>query len=310
MTSYLLISVIIPVYNRKVELKRAIGSILDQTYQAFEILVVDDFSEEDIQSVIKEFNDERIKYFRLPEKGNANVARNLGMKKSIGSYIAFLDSDDEFLPNHLQRRIEKIEEWGCDGIYGSAYINDGKRDRIKLTSELYAGTNITEFFLNNCFSQTDSLFFKSASIKNIFWDKCLERFQDIDFKISAAERCILKADFKPTTRIHWHKGVPPRILDYMEYEKFYKKHRKSISDREFAIHCFGMFQVSKKVNSDTASKYKKECQKYVNYYNLFQYILLYPGISRLKRYFVYFEFSFLNLYHIFNFHIKNFLKKH
>jgi glycosyltransferase involved in cell wall biosynthesis len=134
-----LVSVVIPTYNRSKELARAIKSVLNQTYQNFEILVVDDGSEENLRVVCDSFNDQRIRFLRNDTHTNANVARNRGIKEAQGEYIAMLDSDDEYLPHHLSRRVEKIKEWDCDGIFGSAYIDNGEEQTLKLSRPVNKG---------------------------------------------------------------------------------------------------------------------------------------------------------------------------
>ena len=129
-----MISIIIPVKNREQELKRAIDSVLKQTVQdSLEIIVVDDKSEMDINSIVGNYNDPRIVCV-LNDKSisNANVCRNLGFKRAKGEYIAMLDSDDEWLPNHLEQKIKFLEENNCEGVFGSYYIDDSveKRDVI------------------------------------------------------------------------------------------------------------------------------------------------------------------------------------
>ena len=101
MKNTLLISIIIPVYNRAHLVPAAIQSVLNQTEINWELIIVDDCSTDNIKGVISEYKDERIKFFRLPlNKGNAG-ARNEGVRNAKGEYIFFLDSDDIMLPNAL-----------------------------------------------------------------------------------------------------------------------------------------------------------------------------------------------------------------
>jgi glycosyltransferase involved in cell wall biosynthesis len=87
-------------------LKRAINSVLAQTYSHFELIISDDASTEDIASVVSDFNDDRIKYIRLPEnKGNA-AARNNGVRAASHTLIAFLDSDDTYEMEYLETMFE------------------------------------------------------------------------------------------------------------------------------------------------------------------------------------------------------------
>ena len=93
-------SVVIPVYNRAAELRPAIASVRAQTFQDFEIVVVDDGSRDNPQEVIESFRDPRIHFIRQPNAGGG-AARNRGIDETRGRFVAFLDSDDVFLPHHL-----------------------------------------------------------------------------------------------------------------------------------------------------------------------------------------------------------------
>lgn len=104
------VSVILPTYNRAEILSRSINSLIQQTYADLEIVVVDDASTDDTESVVKSFNDERINYILHDENRGANVARNTGISQSTGEYIAFQDSDDVWLPQKIQRQIEAFQQ--------------------------------------------------------------------------------------------------------------------------------------------------------------------------------------------------------
>ena len=100
-----LISIIIPTYNREYTLLFSIKSVLNQTYKNFELLVVDDGSEDDTESLVKKISDPRVRYIRHKKKLGANSARNTGIMASKGNYIAFNDSDDEWLPEKLMKQV-------------------------------------------------------------------------------------------------------------------------------------------------------------------------------------------------------------
>lgn len=103
------VSVIITTYNRQETLSRAIQSVLDQTYQDFEIIVVDDASKVSQEEIVSSFNDDRIKFIRHSINKGGSAARNTGIAASLGEYIAFLDSDDQWLPDHLSCQIKSFE---------------------------------------------------------------------------------------------------------------------------------------------------------------------------------------------------------
>ena len=109
-----LVSVILPTYNRARLLRRAVKSVLNQTFEDFELIIVDDGSTDNTESVIRSFNDDRIKYIRHPTRKGASAARNTGIKASRGKYIAFQDSDDEWFPEKLEKQVNAFENARSD----------------------------------------------------------------------------------------------------------------------------------------------------------------------------------------------------
>src|SRR3990167_5700986 len=98
-------SVILPVYNRPQLLMRALESISRQTLQPTEVIVVDDGSDESLESVLQSNKKLPITFFRLSKNSGAGAARNAGIKLAQCQLIAFLDSDDEWLPNKLEKQV-------------------------------------------------------------------------------------------------------------------------------------------------------------------------------------------------------------
>ena len=103
------VSVIIPVFNRPQSVRRAIESVLAQTCQDFEIIVVDDASTDATATVVAAFTDPRIRLIRHERNRGGSAARNTGIQASSAPYVAFLDSDDEWLPNKLERQLAVFE---------------------------------------------------------------------------------------------------------------------------------------------------------------------------------------------------------
>lgn len=110
MMSEPLVSVIIPTYNGASFLGNAIRSVLDQTYPNFELIVVDDKSPDNTEELVNQFDDSRIQYIRHETNQGAASARRTGCRASSGAIIAFLDQDDSFHPEKLQRHAEFLEE--------------------------------------------------------------------------------------------------------------------------------------------------------------------------------------------------------
>lgn len=115
--SPLLVSIIIPTYNRAELLAQAIQSVVSQTYDNWELLIIDDGSTESIADVVSSFSESRIFYHRQMNQG-VSVARNLGIQLARGKYVAFLDSDDMFEPNYLEEKTELAKNRPDVGVVG------------------------------------------------------------------------------------------------------------------------------------------------------------------------------------------------
>lgn len=104
-SDYGLVSVVMPNFNSEKYLEEAVRSVLNQSYCNLELLFVDDCSTDGSMEIIKRFDDARIKIFSTEKNSGAAVARNIGIKNAIGRWIAFLDSDDLWLPTKLEKQL-------------------------------------------------------------------------------------------------------------------------------------------------------------------------------------------------------------
>lgn len=100
-----LVSIIMPTYNHAQFIGEAIKSVLEQSYWQFELIIVDNYSEDETEKVVASFNDDRIKYFKFRNQSVIAASRNFGIEHSEGQYIAFLDSDDMWLPEKLKKQV-------------------------------------------------------------------------------------------------------------------------------------------------------------------------------------------------------------
>ena len=123
-----LLSVVIPVFNRTNEIRRAIASCLAQEAGLFEVVVVDDGSTDGTADTVEEFRDTRLRLVRLAQNRGKGAARNRGMAEARGEWVVHLDSDDELLPGAIRRMQTLIGEWGqrVDRIAFSYRMDDGR----------------------------------------------------------------------------------------------------------------------------------------------------------------------------------------
>ncbi len=189
-----MISVIIPNYNRTTELLRAVKSVLNQTYQDTEVIVIDDNSSTDTQKYLfekLEYNEKtKITFIKNDENIGAAASRNRGVDIANGAFIAFLDSDDYWENEKLEKQLEKFEKNGkLDLVYCDQFIDIEGR---LLNSEKNL---IKDDFLNNLINgwtapNTSTLMYKKESFKKINgFDESLKSCQDHDlwFRIAKEE---------------------------------------------------------------------------------------------------------------------------
>ena len=178
-------SIIIPTYNRSRQLKFAIDSIINQTFKRWELILVDNNSKDGTKRLIKNYNNPKIKFFTIRNYGNIAKSRNLGIKKSSGKYLAFLDSDDEWLPEKLQESY-KILKKNISLVYHDMFIKKKIHQNFfkktgycrKLTNAVYE-----DLIFNGPAFPTSSVVIKKKIFKKINFfneDKNLITWEDFD----------------------------------------------------------------------------------------------------------------------------------
>lgn len=202
-----LVSVIIPVYRVEAYIQSTVQSVLNQTYQHFEILIIDDESPDNSLEICQQFQDPRIKIIRQKNQG-VSAARNQGIRIANGEFLAFLDGDDLWLPEKLEKHIKHLESLANLGISFSrfGFINQAseflgifKMSKIKkITPELILCRNPVGN--PSCVVVRKKAieaikFFKieeNNSYINCYFDEELNHFEDVELWL----RIALKSDWK------------------------------------------------------------------------------------------------------------------
>ena len=121
-----LVSIIVPVYNAEKVIENTIQSVRQQSYPGWELILVDDCSKDGSAGIILHIadKDQRIKYHKLPKNGGAAVARNYGIEKANGRYLAFLDADDYWCQDKLSKQMELMKEKKSAFVYSAISMVD------------------------------------------------------------------------------------------------------------------------------------------------------------------------------------------
>jgi glycosyltransferase involved in cell wall biosynthesis len=143
-----LVSIVINCYNGEKYLRKSIESVLDQTYQNFELIFWDNQSIDQSKNIIQSYQDKRIKYFYSPNHTTLYQARNLALKECKGDYVCFLDVDDYFLKNKIAKQLLYFNDQKVGVIYSNyyRYYEDINKKKLLTNKQLPSG-NLTQYIL-------------------------------------------------------------------------------------------------------------------------------------------------------------------
>lgn len=237
------VSVIIPTYNRAQLVCRAIRSVLGQSYGDFEILVVDDASTDDTEAKVKALGDTRIRYLRQRENQDVSAARNRGMRAARGQFIAFLDSDDEWLPEklELQLRVMRKAPQTVGLVYtGEIARHDDGSERIRLP--VHRGDVLEALLLLNITGAGSTSVLMRRDVVRVvgFFDETIPAMEDYDYWIRVAR--FYQFDFvnQPLVRYYEDQRGDRRSLlresDMRARQHLFQKFRPELNRAGLAHH--------------------------------------------------------------------------
>ena len=198
-----LVSVIIPTYNRARTIGRSLKSVLEQTYQNIEVVIVDDGSTDDTIKVISEFKDARVRIVRHTHNKGANAARNTGVKTASGEFIAFQDSDDEWLPDKLKEQMDVFQGalQNVGVVYSELERAIGRHMHIfPLRNKKREGSLHDILMIENVVSLSTALIRRECLDKAGMFDESMPRLQDWDLFIRISRYYDFKIIEKPMVK--------------------------------------------------------------------------------------------------------------
>lgn len=255
------VSVIIPTYNRAQLLVKALQSVLNQTYQNFEILIIDDNSSDNTSEIINNFKDDRIKYFQLSKNQGAPAARNNGIKNAIGELIAFLDSDDQWLETKLEKQIELFNK---DKNIGLVYtgIKTINNNFPIITLPQKRGDLSKAILIKNHVGTTSSVMVKKDLIDEVGgFDLTFTSCQDWDLFIRLSQKCEFDFVEEPLVLYFEHSGVristnsKSVVYGHLTIHKKHSKLIKRLSISEIQQHYLNIGKIFLKVGILLVDKY-------------------------------------------------------
>jgi glycosyltransferase involved in cell wall biosynthesis len=204
-----IVSVVIPTYNRKDFLGRAVASVLNQTFQSFEIIVVDDASQDNAEATVRGFRDGRLKYVRHTFRKGGSAARNTGILESRSDYVAFLDDDDEWLPKKLEKQIAVLEQSPAStgAVYTGYFVVDSLSGaNLRERTAVKRGNLLNELLVHNCVGGTSSVIVKRECFERVgLFDEDLPSFQDYDLWIRMGREYNFDCISEPLGKYYVHE---------------------------------------------------------------------------------------------------------
>lgn len=261
-----LISIIIPTYNRVRGLDRALKSVLVQTYQHWEALVVDNCSSDNTDDLIKSFNDPRIKLFKVHNEGIIAVSRNLGINQARGEYIAFLDSDDWWSSKKLEKSIKYLRQ-GADVVYHDLFLATKSNQRLfwrKARTRNLKSPVFQDLLMNGNTLGNSSVVIRKdllSTINGLSEDRNLIAIEDYDAWLRIAKFTEKFKRIPQTLGYYWVGGGnmsnPTRLLKNLNTieERFAKEMLDLYGYRSIywlsyakgrAYYCLGYYKIAKK----------------------------------------------------------------
>lgn len=194
------VSVILPVYNRSASLEDSMRSVLNQSYRDLELIVVDDASTEDVKTIVEGVGDARVRYIRQAKNGGASVARNAGLAAAKGTFIAFQDSDDLWLPGKLKAQMALLAAapadvgvvTGSKVLYGSGPDGSYGVGKVSMrpppASIMKSGEDqVRKYLLENRISLQNALFRRDCYPNPVWFDDVTRSNADWAFTASLAQ---------------------------------------------------------------------------------------------------------------------------
>lgn len=227
-----LVSIIITTYAGSGVISRAISSVLQQSYQNWELIIVDDNNPETVERRVTEqimqyyAKDKRIQYIKHEKNKNGSVARNTGIRNARGIYIAFLDDDDVFFPNRIERCVVELKAHPeCDSVLTNVIVTDGNEVIDVIEQENHTDP-LRDMFFGNPLGTGSNLFLTKRAINYLDgFDESFLRRQDIEFMIRF---------YKKFRSVYVNENLVAKIVEKREkvkidYQKFRKIERHFIS---------------------------------------------------------------------------------
>src|SRR5204862_2858117 len=196
------VSIIMPTYNRAGYIMDTIESIRNQTYANWELIIVDDGSDDNTEELISQIKDERIQFYKAGRIGVNGRIKNIGLEKTSGELVAFIDSDDLWAATKLEKQVAALQQYPEAGFcltggYNFKKLNEPIDYFYKQREGIKYGDVFISFFKSELSTTTPSLMLRKKCIDTSGLFNEAKPFADVDFILALARRCKAARLFEP-----------------------------------------------------------------------------------------------------------------
>jgi len=238
------VSVILPTYNRAGLVTTAIDSVVRQTFECWELLVVDDASQDDTEQVVARYCDARLRYIRRAVNGGVSAAQNTGVDRARGELVAFLHSDDEFLPTKLERQVGLFARSPDDVGAVESGLEFVRPHRVERWPPGLDGAVASDVITYRARAHVSGLMLRRALAAQLRFDEQLRGAEDRDFCFRLLESTAVAVSPEPLSRVSTlhsrlsHQNMAPNYVYLLH------KYRDTIaSDRR--VHADWLYRIAR-----------------------------------------------------------------
>lgn len=271
-----MISVVIPLYNKEASIKQSLMSVLSQSYQDFEVVIVDDGSTDGSVAKVEEIQDSRIRLIRQ-ENGGPSKARNIGVKNAKGEWVLFIDADDEMLPDAISnfaKYIEKIPN--ADMFLAEVVVNNAGNKKLSRTyQDGYVKNPFKEHVFGHLYQCSGTTVYRKSICLQCPFDEKVRRYEDLQrifklyrhFSLYLCHVPIAQVNLEYSSASRARKNIKEDFLGYLDFKgkSFWEK-----------MALFSFFLGEREY-------YSEQCKKlYPWLYRRYDWLLIYKVIGWMK----------------------------
>ena len=247
-----LISIVMNCHNGEKYLKDSLNSIINQTYENWELIFFDNISSDRSKKILDQFNDQRIKYYQSEKFINLYDARNLAVEKCNGNFVSFLDTDDMWVQDKLEKQINFIKKNSNYKIlYTNYYVLKNNEKKIMYKKELPSGF-ITQKLLDFYGIGINTAFLAKSIFEQYNFKKDLNIIGDFDFFIQTSKKFQIGYISDPLTfyRIHENSFTKKNYKMYInELSNWIRENEKTLLKNNYSLKKQKFYVIKLKIKS-------------------------------------------------------------